>query len=245
VSALVRLYPAAWRERYEDEFLALLEARPPTAGDRFDIIRGAFDARLHPQVRPTANDVPPIPEQDLRIARRLGFAGIVGAVLWPLAFGVALVGPVVYDGDGAYRDGSAALPIFFGAIAMLVASLLGHLISLPRHARVARISAVAAIPLLLVFGLGPWMWPFGLAAFGLVAILAVAGLWAKAWPGWASSAVVGGVLCVVLVAAVGIATYDGDRMAGGVFFLVAGLALVPAWLGVGGTLVWPRSIAAV
>src|SRR4029079_7068859 len=34
VSALIRLYPRAWRERYEDEFLALLEARPPTIGDR-------------------------------------------------------------------------------------------------------------------------------------------------------------------------------------------------------------------
>ena len=51
MSALVRLYPRAWRERYEAEFLELLEARPPTIGDRFDILRGALDARLHPQVR--------------------------------------------------------------------------------------------------------------------------------------------------------------------------------------------------
>jgi hypothetical protein len=51
VSALIRLYPRAWRERYEDEFLALLEARPPTIGDRLDIVRAALDARMHPQVR--------------------------------------------------------------------------------------------------------------------------------------------------------------------------------------------------
>src|SRR4029077_17181152 len=51
MSALIRLYPRAWRERYEDEFLALLEARPPTFGDRLDIVRAALDARLHPQVR--------------------------------------------------------------------------------------------------------------------------------------------------------------------------------------------------
>src|SRR4029079_15705907 len=51
MSALVRLYPRAWRERYEAEFLTLLEARPTTIGDRLDIVRGALDARLHPQVR--------------------------------------------------------------------------------------------------------------------------------------------------------------------------------------------------
>ena len=46
MSALVRLYPRSWRERYEDEFLGLLEVRPPTMRDRVDILRGALDARL-------------------------------------------------------------------------------------------------------------------------------------------------------------------------------------------------------
>jgi hypothetical protein len=45
MSALVRLYPRSWRARYEDEFLGLLEARPPTMRDRVDIVRGAIDAR--------------------------------------------------------------------------------------------------------------------------------------------------------------------------------------------------------
>jgi hypothetical protein len=48
VSRLVRLYPQAWRDRYEDEFTALLEERPPTPGDVLDTIRGALDAHLHP-----------------------------------------------------------------------------------------------------------------------------------------------------------------------------------------------------
>ena len=43
----------------------MLEARPPTVGDRFDIIRGAVDARLHPQVRSAGREpLAPIPEDD-------------------------------------------------------------------------------------------------------------------------------------------------------------------------------------
>lgn len=41
---LVRLYPAEWRARYGAEFAAVLEQRPPTLGDMFDIMLGALDA---------------------------------------------------------------------------------------------------------------------------------------------------------------------------------------------------------
>ncbi len=43
---LVRLYPPAWRERYEDEFLAVLEERRITPSVVLDICRGAVDAWL-------------------------------------------------------------------------------------------------------------------------------------------------------------------------------------------------------
>jgi cytochrome b6-f complex iron-sulfur subunit len=46
---LLRLYPAAWRERYADEFLSLIEDRPPGLRDTLDILASAFDARLHPR----------------------------------------------------------------------------------------------------------------------------------------------------------------------------------------------------
>lgn len=48
---LLRCYPAAWRERYADEFLALLEQRPPGIVQVLDIAGAAVDARLHPQLR--------------------------------------------------------------------------------------------------------------------------------------------------------------------------------------------------
>jgi hypothetical protein len=47
---LVRLYPRAWRERYGEEFVALLEERPASFADAFDILRGAFDAHVRRQV---------------------------------------------------------------------------------------------------------------------------------------------------------------------------------------------------
>lgn len=46
---LVRLYPAAWRHRYGEEFLAVLEARPLKLADIVDIAHGALDAHLRPQ----------------------------------------------------------------------------------------------------------------------------------------------------------------------------------------------------
>jgi hypothetical protein len=53
MSTLLDLYPRAWRRRYEAEFRDLLEARPPSVRDRLDIVLGAIDARLHPQVEST------------------------------------------------------------------------------------------------------------------------------------------------------------------------------------------------
>lgn len=45
---LLRAYPAAWRDRYGDEFLALLADRETGLGDLLDVLFGALDARLHP-----------------------------------------------------------------------------------------------------------------------------------------------------------------------------------------------------
>jgi hypothetical protein len=47
---LLRFYPAAWRARYGDEFEELLASRPPGLRDRVDILFGAVDARINPQV---------------------------------------------------------------------------------------------------------------------------------------------------------------------------------------------------
>jgi len=46
----VGLFPRAWRERYGDELADLLENEPLGLRARFDLVRGALDARLHPPV---------------------------------------------------------------------------------------------------------------------------------------------------------------------------------------------------
>lgn len=43
---LVRLYPARWRERYADEFKALLEDSELRLVDLFDVLRGAIDMQV-------------------------------------------------------------------------------------------------------------------------------------------------------------------------------------------------------
>lgn len=51
--ALLRLYPRTWRERYEEEFLAMLEQRPISFLDGIDLFFGALDAQLHPHLGTT------------------------------------------------------------------------------------------------------------------------------------------------------------------------------------------------
>ena len=50
---VVRLYPRNWRERYEDEVLAMLEQRPLSFADGVNLFFGALDAQLHPRLGTT------------------------------------------------------------------------------------------------------------------------------------------------------------------------------------------------
>lgn len=43
------LFPRGWRERYADEFMALIEDCPPSPRDTLDIVVSALDARLRPR----------------------------------------------------------------------------------------------------------------------------------------------------------------------------------------------------
>jgi hypothetical protein len=50
MKALIRLYPRGWRARYGDEMAQLIADQPKTIRLAFDLIAGAIDARLHPQL---------------------------------------------------------------------------------------------------------------------------------------------------------------------------------------------------
>lgn len=251
MSALVRLYPAAWRDRYEEEFLALLEARPPTLGDRLDIVRGAIDARVHPQVRrqtvaePAPGDAAP---DDRAVARRLGYGALAGAGAWLLAWFVASIGPVTYDGYGPHRDGSAAFPFLLLSVFLLAGGLVGQLIRLPSAVRVARLGALLAIPFAVMWGFAPWQFFIGAVAMLGLVVFAL-GSWGTAhWSTLGAVAVIGGCLAILGMVAI-TSGLIGDVTPGVVseelVLLLVAAAAVPIWLGVGGTLVWGRRPSAM
>lgn len=89
VPLLLRLYPAAWRARYGDEFAELLASRPPSLRDRLDILFGAVDARLNPQVGRAAPSDAPMP----RDRSAGGLIVVAGALLTTWAvLGVSFIG---------------------------------------------------------------------------------------------------------------------------------------------------------
>ena len=70
--------PRGWRARYEAELFAILEERPPTFGDSLDLLRGALDARLHPElVEPDLRDLDMPPE-----GRLSGLVVLAGGLTW-------------------------------------------------------------------------------------------------------------------------------------------------------------------
>ena len=65
--ALIRLYPASWRERYGEEFETLIEDSRPGFVGTFDLLKGAIRMRLH---------VPAFP----KLALILSLAGLVAGL---------------------------------------------------------------------------------------------------------------------------------------------------------------------
>ena len=110
-SLLIRCYPARWRERYGDEFAAILEERPLGPFDVADILLGALDARLrHGRHAGVTNERRP--SMSLRLG---GLAAIVGAPAWMAGFVI---------GSGTFLGGDtrgAAILVLFGSVALLVA----------------------------------------------------------------------------------------------------------------------------
>jgi hypothetical protein len=111
MSALIRLYPRAWRDRYETEFRELLEARRPGVRDRIDIVSGAIDARLHPEV---PGQVPGgVPHRRVPVATITSMVGGVAFLGW--------IGLILRDfrGWGTGQPGSEALLLVLSAISTI------------------------------------------------------------------------------------------------------------------------------
>lgn len=94
------LYPRDWRDRYQAELLDLLESEPPDARARRDLVRGAFDAHLHPLRAPD----PPVA------------SALVAGVAWVVAGLASATQPLMPDWPGFLLE---TLPL--GAIGALAA----------------------------------------------------------------------------------------------------------------------------
>jgi hypothetical protein len=106
---LIRCYPARWRERYGDEFEALLEERPLGPFDVADILLGALDARLRTRGRRAPSGHGRGFTMTLRIG---GIAAILGAGLL-VAAGLSTFGPAT--------ERFASILAVAGVLALLVA----------------------------------------------------------------------------------------------------------------------------
>ena len=205
MTLLLALYPRAWRDRYEDEFIALLEARPPDAHDSFDIVRGASDARLHPRSDGAASIEPPlpIPYNGPWSVHRAGQLTLLGGILYLAALVFAINGPMVY-GDPPYRDGSAGFFPFFLSILLLLSGVWAVAATLPRTSRVARAAAVVSAICGILWSVGPWMLQFGGVMCLAIAILAIESARTRRWRWSDTTFLIGGVTAAVGVAVVAI-----------------------------------------
>jgi hypothetical protein len=84
---LLRLYPRAWRDRYEEEFLALLEACPLSLWTIWDVFVWAIDARMH--FEPVTGRMMS-PMNRLRTTTIIVFCAYLGVVVAGLGLGKML-----------------------------------------------------------------------------------------------------------------------------------------------------------
>ncbi len=220
MSRLVALYPAEWRARYEDEFRAILAARPPSVGERVDIVRGAVDARMRPQ----------LPGRQ-RLRDPFGFGPLAGFASLALAVFLMASGPVQTDEYGTYRDGANGFVPFILAFVLLSVGLVRVVDRLPADAFGARAAGSIAIIAGPLWSVMPWM-----LAVGVVFILALIGLAIGArraglWPTWSVVALVALVVpaASVFCASLFLPWYALRGVE--LFYLIGPLALV--WLLVG------------
>ncbi|HEX5588775.1 MAG TPA: hypothetical protein VFX65_00605 [Candidatus Limnocylindrales bacterium] len=242
MNRLVGLYPRAWQARYGEELQDLVTLRSLGLRGSIDLILGAVDAHRHPELvdvtAPLPTGAEPVSRKryaDLLVARRLGTASWLGAVAWIFAWTVAAQGPMVGTGDDAYRDGSAAMPLYFGALILLAAGLVGQMIRLPARARVARLGALIGVFAAPIWGLGPWLIVFAAVLFAGLLLLALGAWWSSEWSGRVATAVVGSTLIGIGLAVASLLI--GFRGPLGQGLLVAYVSILTVnWLAVGSSL---------
>jgi hypothetical protein len=190
MTRLLRLYPPAWRERYGAELASILEAQPPTLGDRLDLVRGAFDAHLHPEL--VARDADPRDVRDPEAGSVLSGVLIgLGSAAWLVGVLTMMLRPLTFG----ERDLSA-----FGLLVALAGVLYAAGIARLAWSGGLRPRIGSAVIAAFALMIPPMVWPiFVLGYWGLLislAVVAVSRVIAGRWPGWLAIA-----MCVAAVIA--------------------------------------------
>lgn len=224
IALLLRLYPARWRDRYGDEFAAVLESRPLGPFDVVDVLLGALDAHLHLRGLGSSSRHGKGFVMSLRVG---GYAAIAGAIMW-------LVGFVVASAD--QTDAAWPWVVFFaGTVALLIALAGLSAFQARRYPRLVwaafTVPAIGAVlsglglvgtalslPGTLLASLTPWEVWF----LGLVLLVAGCGLF--------------GIACL--------RTGSVSRL-GAALLLVAGLAVIPMLIGASGLISWEPVVPVV
>jgi len=220
VPFLLRLYPAAWRARYGDEFRELLESRPPGPRDRLDIIRGAIDARIHPQV---ADHLPP------RVAsgrdRLLALTAVTVGVLFAVWAGIIVAAAPRWGMGANVDDGLIAASFTAGciggmlAIAVLIGVAVRYVDELGSAGTLGAL--LAAIAFLLTLGDSD---AIGVLALVLGTLMLGPGL-ARIVP-WPIAALLAAATIGMALSMFGFVASDGQQL----LWLWLGIVYGPSWV---------------
>ena len=179
--SLVRLYPADWRARYGDEFLDLLESRPPNLMSVIDVILGALDAHLDPQVAAGGG---PFLSRRVPMSTRLLGAAAVGSGM------IVILGILLPVEDGlTYR-----LLLFYS---LTIAGMVGvHVRQVGANPALAWLAFAPAVTFAAVFPVGILVDLVGggptLSISGQVGFFIGVGFWVSAMVLGIVTAIIGG-----------------------------------------------------
>jgi hypothetical protein len=221
IGLLLALYPAQWRRRYGEEFLAVLESRPLGPFDVADVLLGALDARSR-ALRFAGS--PETSGGRFTMLRLGGLGAVAGGVLWATGFvggnvdsrNVALWFLVATGGSLAILLALIGLSAFQArtnprlAWAAFVIPAAGTLVSIV--GMLGMVWRPSDLPMLL--GLSPWeIWILGLLALVIGSILfAVATLRAEVLSKWAALAVAATAAAFLLLAMLGFGFEDAAQV---------------------------------
>ena len=179
MSGLLRLYPRPWRDRYGEEFEALLADRPPTPRHRLDIVRAALDAHLDPQ----------LVDPD-RVVDRWWLVPLAGFGLFGIAVLLLAAAPERYDAYGSYREAPMALVPLLGAVLLLIVGIARLSVLLPPNPGWLRVIASVGVAAGMLWAIAPWTGILGATFFGATAVVAVGAWRAAVIPGRLAAALV-------------------------------------------------------